>query len=384
MPKKSILYIFGGEKASGAEIVIERLIDSNAVHIDSHLFISPGDFAHKLIKLNKPYSIHLIDRLRKLNRSNSSSFGFYLKAIGNYFSVSYRVYKYIKRNNIDVVHANTVVPASYLLPLIIILKPFLNVTWIWSDHDLSYYSKVDTLMSKLSVKFYDHTLAVSQAVKLKYVDNPKLTVLHNGLDIEKFTPNQNLRDTFRRSNFFDCDTVVIGIAATIAPRKGQLELIEAFKDIYKSNKNSILILAGGFSDDYPEYCIKVKNAVRQPGIKYIGHISNITEFYNGCDVIISNSNIEGSEPLGTTIYEAMACEKIVLASATGGTPEIIDDCINGFLFEAENKVDLQKKLSYIINNYHQLVQIKLAARSQVINKFNIKNMIKQYNILLAN
>lgn len=106
-------------------------------------------------------------------------------------------------------------------------------------------------------------------------------------------------------------------------------------------------------------------------------------FYNGCDIIVNNSDTEGSEPLGTTIYEAMACKNIVAASATGGTPEIIDDKINGFVFDPNNPEAIFKTLKWICSTISTLQQVRENARKKVHERFDIVRMAEQYNLLLS-
>jgi hypothetical protein len=85
---KKVLYVFGGEKASGAEIVIQRLIDYNRTHVEPHLFIAPGRFADELLASHKTYPIIVINRLGKLNRSSTSASHFFIDALKNYFQLS--------------------------------------------------------------------------------------------------------------------------------------------------------------------------------------------------------------------------------------------------------------------------------------------------------
>jgi len=213
-----ILYVFGGEKASGAEIVVERLMSYNQ-DCESHLFISPGSFAQQLFNKLKPYHITLVSQLKKLNRTKVSSGVFYVRAIANYFIVSFLTFKYVIKNNIDIVHANTVVPASYLLPMVIFCKLFrLKVKFVWSDHDLTYYSNLDNRLSSFCVKYYDITFVVSEAVKAKYQTNDKTIVLYNGLDLGVFKPEATKRLTLRQELNLNDDDIVFTIAGGIAPR----------------------------------------------------------------------------------------------------------------------------------------------------------------------
>ena len=378
---KKVLYVFGGEKASGAEIVIQRLLEYNLGQVEPSVFVSPGKFADELIASKKPYKVVTINRLRKLNRSNSLVIKFITEAIKNYFIISYKVCSYIKKYNIDIIHANTIVPASYLIPEILFSRIFFRKrNWIWSDHDLRYYSKTDKVFSAICASIYNKTIVVSEAVKKKYGNRKSVVVLHNGLNLNLFKANEEFRANFRNKNIFSRDDIVCSIAATISPRKGQLQLIEVFKQLLKESGNVKLVIAGGFGTDNPEYNNAVIEAIKgSKNIFYLGHVKNMIEFYCGSDVIINNSNAAGSEPLGTTIYEAMACEKIVIASNTGGSTEIISNNCDGFIFKAEDAENLRKTLEYVIINLHSLDEIRLMARKKAELKFDIRDMCEIYN-----
>jgi glycosyltransferase involved in cell wall biosynthesis len=382
---QEVLYVFGGEKAQGAEIVIERLMNYNVGNINAHLFISPGKFADNLTASNKPYKITLQKNLRKLNRSKTSKIMFYIKALVNYVTVPYAAYKYIKANNISIIHANTIVPASYLLPLIVFSKILLpGRKWLWSDHDMKYFSGLDHLLSKWCVWFYDRTLTVSSAVKEKYSANSKIVVLYNGLDMNIFKPNEQLRNSFRTKLNIDVSTKVFGIAASICPGKGQLPLIEALNKLSQLYPNTILLVAGSFADDDQYYNEQMRVAMASnPKIIHLGFVENMLAFYNGCDFIISNSDLKRSESLGTTIYEAMSCEKVVIASKTGGSPEIITDKVDGYLFDADNLPALQNALEYAFNNSSANDSIAVAARNKVAERFDIYGMTNNYNKILS-
>jgi glycosyltransferase involved in cell wall biosynthesis len=380
-----ILYVFSGEQASGAEIVIETLMSKNMENVSPHLFISPGRFAQKLLAENKPYNIRLVNELRKLNRSKNGKFQFYLKALKNYFTISSKAIKYIKQNEIKIVHANTIVPASYLLPAVLFSKIFSpTVKWVWSDHDMVYFKKIDHFFSGLCCKLYDKTLVVSNAVKAKYGSRPKVEVLYNGLDTEYFKPDYNARFEFRKQWGIKEQTIVFAIAGIISPRKRQLELMEAFSKVKNHAIDIHLFVAGDFGPDDLQYNEKVKDLLNKlPNIRYIGHIDNMVRLYNGCDVIVNNSSAKGSEPFGATIYEGMSCETVVMAANTGGLPELVDNKINGFLFAPDNEEALVKMINYIIDNYNTLDARKKEARKKVENKFGFATIVTQYNQLIC-
>lgn len=59
---------------------------------------------------------------------------------------------------------------------------------------------------------------------------------------------------------------------------------------------------------------------------------------------------EWYEPAGLVIYEAFASGKCVIASRIGGIPELVEDGVNGLLFEAGNARELVKKIEYLIEH----------------------------------
>ncbi|WP_428331688.1 glycosyltransferase family 4 protein [Mucilaginibacter sp.] len=379
-----ILYVFGGEKAQGAEIVLERMMAFNVNLVDAHLFISPGRFASDIIASGKSYKISLLKALKKLNRSKNGRLKSLFNAMSNYIFLSYQVHRYLKINDIKIIHANTIMPASYLIPVIAYSRIFYRSRkWIWSDHDITYYSRFEHQLSKICAKVYDFTLAVSKPVKKKYRENPKVFVLYNGLDISLFKADPAKRADFREFHGLPENCLILGMPAVVHERKGQLKLIECFKVIAKPSLNVILLFAGGFEEATPDYSEAFFTAIAENAqIRHIGFINDMVSFYNGCDIIISNSNLKDSEPLGTTIYEAMACEKIVVASATGGTPEIINNQIDGFLFTPDSSPALVQTLKAVIDDFNSLDYVRKAARKKVKVKFNVQIMAKTYNELI--
>jgi colanic acid/amylovoran biosynthesis glycosyltransferase len=93
--------------------------------------------------------------------------------------------------------------------------------------------------------------------------------------------------------------------------------------------------------------------------------------------IVLNTSIE-PEPLGTTIYEAMAMGKPVIASHLGGSPEIVDNGRAGFLVPAEDSRELATLLAKILEGQIDLAPIVAAGRARVEACFDLRNTVDQY------
>lgn len=381
--KNRILYVFGGEKASGAEIVIRRLIEYQSDIVEPHIFVANGDFGRDLVnKFGQEY-VHISKYLNKTNRDNNSYLKYFFLVVRNHLILPFIVLNYCISRNIKFVHANTLSPSSYMLLGVCFEKVFIRqISWMWSDHDLSHYGKLDRAASKLCGKLFDRTLVVSEAVKKKYSSNSKVNVLYNGLDITQFELNDQKRKMFRERYNVNNDDIVFAIIGMITERKGQLELLDVFSHLHSEYKNVKLFIAGFHLEEvYSERFFK--RVPQLENVHYLGHLSDLSDLYNGVDCVINNSNISGSEPLGTTIYEAMAYKRIVLASDVGGSPEIVDHLVNGIIFIPEDETALLNAMRMVIINYQDYVtSLAEQAKQKVFEKFNISVMSKKYLSIL--
>lgn len=384
---KKILFVFGGEKSSGAEFVIERLI-RNWHQGSAYLLIAPGNFSERLSKESLPYKLIINKNLKKLNKEQSSKTKIFYHLIKNLIFLNRYVFKFIIREKINIVHTNTLVPTIYLIPSRILMKIFNpKVKWIWSDHDLDYAGS--TMMNKIApfiVRLYDKTLVVSNAVLNKYSKNlhGKINVLYNGLDFTNQTTNLPLNENLRVKFSIPSNSKVFGIMGQIVPRKGVLKLIEVFVKNFGNDDRYTLMIAGSPlnpNDSYYQQCLN--QAKSCSNIIFTGYIANVDVFYQSIDFLINNSSQNGSEPLGTTILEGMSYKKTVLASNVGGSKEIIDSDKVGILYQPDSEKALLDAINKSINfSSEEIEKIGSMAQKRIQENFNISQMTENYQIII--
>lgn len=127
----------------------------------------------------------------------------------------------------------------------------------------------------------------------------------------------------------------------VSNEKGITTLIQAFKNIDFDLK------IAGTGDCFETY---KKEAYGADNIEFCGFVSGKekVELLKNASFLIFPSL--WYETFGLTIIEAFQNGKCVIASDLGGTSEIVNDGVNGFLFKAGDKVSLQEKVNKIINN----------------------------------
>jgi glycosyltransferase involved in cell wall biosynthesis len=128
-------------------------------------------------------------------------------------------------------------------------------------------------------------------------------------------------------------------------RKGADILIKAFKKISNNHKDWSLKIIGWYPNAY-----EIDKAIsNHPNIRRLNPVPNskIADHIGTCAVLVLPSR---SEAMGRVLVEAMAAGKPRIGANVDGIPTVIEDGVDGLLFESENIDDLAKKLEILIKD----------------------------------
>ncbi|MEK3879582.1 glycosyltransferase family 1 protein [Paenibacillus sp. FSL M7-0420] len=135
----------------------------------------------------------------------------------------------------------------------------------------------------------------------RIVENNKLFVMKNSIDLKKFIFNRATRDKLRRELNIE-DKFVIGTVGRLTHQKNHKFLIEVFNEIYKKNKNAVLLLVGR-GDLEKELMLQVERLQLTEAVKFLGIRNDINNVLQAMDVFLLPSIYEG---LPVVIVEAQA------------------------------------------------------------------------------
>lgn len=124
--------------------------------------------------------------------------------------------------------------------------------------------------------------------------------------------------------------------------------------------------------------LKEKLKKEYKNIKFIG-FKNPFEYYKHSSILVFSSKLEENFPY--SIIEAMGSGLAVIATNTGGVPELIKSKNTGLLFKRGDKKDFEIKLNYLINNPLEIRRIGENARLLILKKFTSINMVNSYEKL---
>ncbi|MFT6202500.1 MAG: glycosyltransferase involved in cell wall biosynthesis [Spirosomataceae bacterium] len=376
MKSITCLYIFYSENFSGAEIVISRLLKSNH-SITPIILCSEGDFAsfHREAGLKVYTSKHLSSARSGNIFVDTLLFVplFLFKSLALSITVSQIIKQHKEITLIDCIN---LIPSFYILPYIFYQKIYgRNFKIIRSHHDISFHGRNKYLsywIWNLLARNFDLNYVPSGATRKKFlqVTSHNAWIVYNGIDIQKFN---NLK-------IHTGVDITVGIIGQIIPEKGHMLLLEAMKEL-RTNKSVKLFVYGNENTDFSVELKKYISTISALSemVEFKGFIKETEAIYNEIDIVVNCTTESFAEPLGTTIIEGMSYGKIVVASNVGGTPEIIDDKLNGYLYQSTSLKNLQSTLEYVVDNCHKLIDLRENAILKVSKKFNIDVMVNNYN-----
>ena len=169
----------------------------------------------------------------------------------------------------------------------------------------------------------------------------KTIVIHNGVDLEEL--NQPLQDGYHKNG----RRYLLSIAAH-NEKKGVDVLIRAFSEVAKNDPKLELFLVGSgpLRGKLEELA---KSLDLDDRVRFLGGQGRleIARLLHGCELFVHPAV---SEPFGLVVAEALACKKPVVASNTGGIPEIIEDGTSGILVEPGRPQELARAISSVLGN----------------------------------
>jgi|DewCreStandDraft_4_1066084.scaffolds.fasta_scaffold07595_10 glycosyltransferase involved in cell wall biosynthesis len=287
--------------------------------------------------------------------------------------------KYLKYNNIKLIYCNSYFTAK----LATFVVRATNIPIIWHKHIIienrynSYLAQHIRNTSKYVNKIICVSNAVLESMKRIGVDNRKLCVVYNGINtLIKKKEQGGIRKKYKLKNYF-----VAGTIGFFRRNKGFEFLIKAALIVKQKEKNIKFFIAGKSDGD----------------LKYENELKSLVENFNLNDTVIFGGFIDRfkcvsdfdvfvlpsyAEPFGLVTIEAGLFEKPVIAFATGATPEIIKDGVNGFLVKEVSAEKLAEKILYVYKNRRKIKRTGKTAYKIVKEKFDEKIMQKKiHNII---
>jgi len=207
------------------------------------------------------------------------------------------------------------------------------------------------------------------------------TVIHNGIDIDRFTDRYTLdeKNSVRMSYGFRADDYVVGLCALMRPEKAHADLLRAVACLRVTNMSVKCLFIG----DGPERS-KIEAAIETmdlaPHVGITGLMADVRQTIAACDVMALVSH--HVETFSVAALEAMALGKPMVMTEIGGASEQIVDGENGYLYERGDIGALAVALARLMEATKR-DQMGNHARSTVARQFSVDTMVDAYDRLFV-
>ena len=228
----------------------------------------------------------------------------------------------------------------------------------------------------------DAVVAISEGVKKVLVESglsPEMVeVIPSGID---FTPYQEAlsSDYLRREFAFAEDDFLVGMVAHLADHKGHKYLIRAAK-ILKEQTSKIKIIIVGEGPLKLELTKEARDSEVDDFVFFLGFREDVPRILSSLDLFVLSSYLEG---MGTSIMDAMACRLPVVATRTGGIPEVVTHGETGILVPPRNPSALAKAILKLYKDRELAARLGERGYRVVHRKFSSEAMADKMGELYA-
>jgi glycosyltransferase involved in cell wall biosynthesis len=240
--------------------------------------------------------------------------------------------------------------------------------------------RVDFHLRKNSFSRWKHRqvdcfIAASEAIRRLLVADgvpPDRTItVHEGIDIDHVlaAPAVNVHEAF----WLPHQAPIVGNVAALVPHKGQRHLIEAARLVVLEVPDARFIILGE-GELHEQLERQVRDHHLEKHVLLPGFRTDVLGCIKGFDLFAMSSVTEG---LGTSLLDAMACSRAIVATRAGGIPEIVEDGQTGILVEPRDHAAMARAIVRLLRDGGMRRRMGAAGLARVTDRFTVERMVAE-------
>jgi glycosyltransferase involved in cell wall biosynthesis len=257
--------------------------------------------------------------------------------------------------------------------------PVISVSrgWTWESAKVRAYEALD----RIALRGMDRVVCVSegQAAKVRRagVRPDRVLVIRNAIRVDRFPEPDHLPGEPLWELFAEPPDRIVGAAGRLSPEKGFDVLVEAARKVVAMNPAVGFILFGeGPLHDALE--VQIDEAGLEGRFILAGFRPDLDQLVPRLDLMVLSSHTEG---LPNVVLEALAASVPVVATAVGGTPEVIEDGVHGYLVPPGDAEALAGRIRDALASEPERLAMGVRGRRRVEEEFTFEAQSQQYQRL---
>ena len=204
------------------------------------------------------------------------------------------------------------------------------------------------------------------------VSDRNFQVINNGIDTQRFSPNESRRAETRKAWKIGLDTPVVGIVGRLDAMKDHQTFLRAAAEISHASKEVRFVCVGGGDATYQA---ELRDIAADLGlgerVAWVGSMHAVEAAYNAIDILVCSSS---GESFPNVVAEAMACGVPCVATDVGASSYIVG--ATGSVVPAKDPQALaEAALSILAWPPDRRRQMKEDARQRILENFSIGRLV---------
>ena len=370
--KSNILYLDSGSGIGGGQrslLLLLNLLDKDRFTPfvgclgDSPFAAEAEKTEARVVPLSLPTAHNKTDKIRRF------TLGDLLEDLRQ-FKVILQLHRMVKRNAIDLIHANSLSVAL----LGGIVARINRIPILMHKRYATSYGVLDRICERL----LHRVILVSEATRWNFAPTAKQTLIYNGVDLDAFQASPEEVQDLRSELLPDASdaSIVAGVVTRITPEKGIHFLVRAIAalkglSLMTGTDIKLLIVGGPYFQKDIDYMNELKQEVVDLGVEdsiiFTGFLPDTRIVTSLLDIVLVPSIIPEACP--RTIIEAMAVGKPVIATPLGGSKELVTPD-TGILVPPEDASAIADAIAILTTDRERLRALGKASRNRAEQLFS--------------
>ena len=287
-----------------------------------------------------------------------------------------RLVRLIRRERIDMIHAHGQDASIIAHAACFLTRTALIVTrHVLEEPGGNARERLRARLALTALRKCDLAVAVSDAAaaRLSALSGRRrdsIAVIRNGIELGRFEPARCAPDGLRIRRALGMeDARIVLMPAVMRPGKGHDVMLDAFARVARAQPLARLLLAG---TGPLEAGLRDRAAPLGDAVKFLGHREDMAALLSAADIVALPS---AAEALPTVLLEAAAAARPVVATAVGGTAEIVKDCRTGWLVDAGDAAGLADGIVALLADPDRAHRFGAEGRALAEKQFGIDRQI---------
>jgi N-acetyl-alpha-D-glucosaminyl L-malate synthase BshA len=200
----------------------------------------------------------------------------------------------------------------------------------------------------------------------------EIEVIRNFVNCDVYVAKPDLIAAMR-PRYASADEKLLVHLSNFRPVKRVGDVVEVFARVAREVPARLMMVGDGPDRSTAEYLARKLGV--QDRVHFLGKQDNVNELLPVADLMVMPSEMES---FGLAALEAMACRVPAIATWVGGVPELIDDGVNGLLYDVGDVEGMAKGAIELLGSEDRLAAMRAAARKTAQDHFCASTIIGRY------